>query len=126
MCHVLRYCISHIGDESSACGFFCSPYKSTRRLKMLGKSKTRFLYALPEESTIELTNKCFTQTEKSAFSLWDLLETQLSKVDPKNEPEIYESLSSIADEVFNLWMSITGSAKDYDLIEILMFLERET
>jgi hypothetical protein len=92
---------------------------------MLGKSKTRSFYALPEESTIELTNKCFTHTERSAFSLWDLLETQLSKVDPKNEPKFYETLSSIADDVFDLWMSITASAKDYDLIEILMFLDWE-
>jgi hypothetical protein len=92
---------------------------------MLGKSKTRSFYALPEESTIELTNKCFMHTERLAFSLWDLLETQLYKVDPKNKPKFYETLSSIADDVFNLWMSITASAKDYDLIEILMFLDWE-
>jgi hypothetical protein len=93
--------------------------------KMSVKSKTRSWYVLPEDSIIELTNQCFTHTEKSAFSLWDLLETQRSKVDPQNEPEVYEALSSIADNVFEFLVSIKASAKDYDFIEILMFLERE-
>lgn len=92
---------------------------------MSERRKTRSFYSLPEDSTIELTNKCFTHTEKSAFSLWDMLETQRSKVDPQNEPEVYEALSSIADNVFDLWVSIKASARDYDYIEILMFLERE-
>jgi hypothetical protein len=93
---------------------------------MSDKRKTKSFYALSEDRTIELTNKCYTHTEKSAFSLWDRLETQLSKVDPQNEPGVYKALSSIAKDVFNLWMSITASAKDYALIEILMFLERGT
>jgi hypothetical protein len=90
------------------------------------KTKTRSFHALPEDSTIELTDKCFTHTENSAFSLWELLETQLSKVDPQKEPEIYETLSSVADNMFELWISIRASARDYDNIETLMFLERET
>jgi hypothetical protein len=93
-------------------------------IKMAEKIKRRSFYSLPVDSTIELTNKCFTHTEKSAFSLWDLLETQRSKVDPQKEPEIYKTLSSIADDMFELWRSIKASAKEYDCIEILMFLER--
>jgi len=92
---------------------------------MAESRKTKFISMLPGDSTIELTNKCFTHTEKSAFSLWDVLETQRSKIDPKKEPEIHETLSSIADNVFDLWVSIKASARDYDFIEILMFLEKE-
>lgn len=92
---------------------------------MAERNKNRSCYSLPQDSTIELTNKCFTHTEKSAFSLWDTLETQRAKIDPKKEPEMYETLSSIADKVFDLWVSIKASARDYDYIEILMFLERE-
>jgi hypothetical protein len=92
---------------------------------MLKQRKTISFHALPEDSTIELTNKCFTHTEKSAFSLWDVLEKQRSKVDPRKEPEIYETLSSIAKDMFELWVSIKANARDYDYIEILMFLERE-
>lgn len=80
---------------------------------------------LLDDSTIELTNKCFTYTEKSAFYLWDVLETQRSKVDPKKESEIYETLSSIAECMFDMWISIKAHARDSDSIEILMFLEKE-
>ena len=92
---------------------------------MIETSKNRFCYELPKDSTIELTNKYFTHIEELAFFLWDLLETQRSKVDPQNEPEVYEALSSIADNVFEFLVSIKASARDYDFIEILMFLERE-
>jgi|GEM_PF-3584615 len=92
---------------------------------MSERNKTRSFCTLPDDSTIELTNKCYTHTEKSIFSLWDLLETQRFRVDPQKEPEVYDTLGSIADEIFELWMSLKASAKEYDFIEILMFLEKE-
>jgi succinylglutamate desuccinylase len=117
--------MAHKGYASSAQGFFCLHIDPKGDKKMLEKSKTRSYYVLPDDSTIELTNKLFTHTKKSAFSLWDLLESQLSKIDPKNEPEIYKTLSSVAYDMSKICMSIKASTRDYDYIEILMFLERE-
>jgi hypothetical protein len=92
---------------------------------MSERHKTGTFHALPDDNTIELTYRHFTHTERSAFFIWDLLEKQRSKVDPKKEPDIYETLNSVADEMYEIWVSIKALERDYGHIEPLMFLERE-
>lgn len=92
---------------------------------MQERSETRTFHEFPNDSTIELTYRHFTHTERSAFSMWDLLERQRSKVDPKKEPEIHKTLSSVANEMYDIWVSIKALSRDYGHIEPVMFLEQE-
>ena len=38
------------------------------------------------------------------FSTWQVLELQLSQVDPVKDPEIYQALVDMANTLFNSWL----------------------
>lgn len=47
-----------------------------------------------------------------------MLKTQLEKVDPLTQPDMYELLRSLSKDVLRLWISSTESVQNYDFIDV--------
>ena len=41
----------------------------------------------------------------TVFSTWQVIETQLSQVDPAKDPDIYQALDNRANTLFNSWLA---------------------
>lgn len=72
------------------------------------------------DQEIEITNRLFKIAKESICSICDMLDSQWFQMDPQNGFERLQKLNSISKEVFKLLVSITDSAKNYEV-----FIEEE-
>lgn len=47
-------------------------------------------------------------TRDTVFSTWQVIETQLSQVDPAKDPDIYQALDYRANTLFEVWLQFRG------------------
>lgn len=59
-----------------------------------------------DSSTTFLTipDALISYTRDTVFSTWQVLELQLSQVDPAKDPDIYSALDDRANTLFNSWL----------------------
>ena len=75
-----------------------------RRTKQMNISSTF------DNSTDFLTipDSLITYTRDTVFSTWQIIEMQLSQVDPVKDPDIYHALDDRANTLFNSWLAFRG------------------
>lgn len=75
-----------------------------RRTKQMNISSTF------DNSTDFLTipDSLITYTRDTVFSTWQIIETQLSQVDPVKEPDVYQALDCRAAAIFDIWLGFRG------------------
>jgi len=64
---------------------------------------------------IGVTNRLFKIARESLWSAQGILENQCFNMDIETEFEKCCTLNSLSIEVYNSWVSVTGSAKKYEL-----------
>jgi hypothetical protein len=47
-------------------------------------------------------------TRDTVFSTWQIIELQLSKVDPVKDPDVYQALDCRANTLFEVWLQFRG------------------
>ena len=67
--------------------------------------ETTTLNGLSNDSDyLSIPNALVTYARNTVFSVWQVLEGQLSQVDPALDPEMYAALQERAVAVFNAWI----------------------
>lgn len=54
---------------------------------------------------LTIPDSLITYTRDTVFSTWQIIETQLSQVDPAKDPDIYHALDDRANTLFNSWLA---------------------
>jgi len=57
---------------------------------------------------LTIPDSLITYTRDTVFSTWQIIEMQLSQVDPVKDPDIYHALDDRANTLFNSWLAFRG------------------
>jgi hypothetical protein len=60
---------------------------------------------------LTVPDSLITFTRDTVFSVWQILETQLSKVDPVRDPEMYQDLDVRVEAIFEIWLMFKNVEK---------------
>lgn len=57
---------------------------------------------------LSIPDALISYTRDTVFSTWQVIETQLSQVDPAKDPDIYQALDYRANTLFEVWLQFRG------------------
>ncbi len=60
---------------------------------------------------LSIPDSIISYTRDMVFSTWQVLERQLSQVDPVKDPEMYQALDSRAATLFEAWLSFRNAGR---------------
>ena len=72
----------------------------------MSKTKQMNISSTFDNSTDFLTipDSLITHTRDTVFSTWQIIELQLSQVDPVKDPDVYQALDCRANTLFEVWL----------------------
>jgi hypothetical protein len=78
-----------------------------------------------EDHRTEIIKVLLNHAGETTFSAGQILDLELSEVDPQKEPKRHKTLTLLSCEVFELWESLLEAAERYDFIDFHSFREKE-
>jgi len=57
---------------------------------------------------LTIPDSLITYTRDTVFSTWQIIELQLSQVDPVKDPDVYQALDCRANTLFEVWLQFRG------------------